>query len=162
MASGGVAALPPPRGSAANLGADAPAGGLSAPPINAVEAAPGPVTGSSAATVPGPSVKHRGDGPLSSVNSLVNDFASAADAHAYGESTQPRETVMEMWVPLAAVGSVIGSHGTVIKSLQLKSGAIIVVHNDVLDATASSKMITINGPPEAVTMAKTLVNEVVA
>ncbi|GAB0491554.1 hypothetical protein MMPV_002808 [Pyropia vietnamensis] len=93
---------------------------------------------------------------------VASGSVPAADARAYGASTQPRETMLEMWVPLAAVGSVIGSHGTVIKSLQAKSGATIVVHNEVFDTTASSKMITINGRREAVTMAKMLVEEVVA
>lgn len=93
---------------------------------------------------------------------LASGQASVADVRAYGESAQPQEAVVEMWVPLAAVGSVIGSHGTVIKSLQAKSGAMIVVHNDVFDATCSSKMVTINGAREAVTMAKGLVDEVVA
>lgn len=317
MASG-VSALPPPRGSAANMGPDAPASGLATPPvrdgIDAVEAAPG--TGA-AAMVPVPSAKHREDGRLTSVKDLANDFgsfsmegavapaqpqpspqpaassrpqpssgtlaassggepaevgmtavspavaaasmaaatgtaaaagmaaagaapaarataaarsagmvtsaawtgsaatpaagntqpveasdrgklgglrsidagipngvagvpetaaglpngggavshggqASVADVRAYGESAQPQEAVVELWVPLAAVGSVIGSHGTVIKSLQAKSGAMIVVHNGVFDATGSSKMITINGAREAVTMAKRLVDEVVA
>lgn len=316
MASG-VSALPPPRSSAASMGADAPAPGLSPPPvldgIDGVEAAPRTGT---AAMASGPSAKHRGDGPLTSVKDLANDFgsfsmegavspgqprpsplpaaaslpptssgalaasrggepaevgmtavspavaappmaaaavttaaaetspaarttattgsagtatsaawpgsaaspaagntqpagatdlgmlgslrsidagipdevsgvsnraaglpngvgavchggltsgqASAADVRAYGESVQLQEAVVEMWVPLAAVGSVIGSHGTVIKSLQAKSGAMIVVHNDVFDAAGSSKMVTINGPREAVTMAKGLVDEVVA
>lgn len=63
------------------------------------------------------------------------------------------------WVPHDRVGAVIGGHGTVIKSLQEKSGATIQVHNETM--RNDHKLFTIFGYPSQIETAIQLVSEIV-
>lgn len=63
------------------------------------------------------------------------------------------------WVPQDRVGAVIGSHGTVIRNLQLKSGATIQVHNETV--RGDLKLFTIYGHPTQIETAVQLIDQVV-
>ncbi len=73
----------------------------------------------------------------------------------------PRRAPLEMWVPSQKVGMVIGQRGQVIASLQEKSGATIVVHNQN-KGVDGSKLITISGDERNRNIAKELIKEVLS
>eukprot|EP00736_Rhodelphis_marinus_P006273 Rmarinus@m.29986 len=76
-------------------------------------------------------------------------------------SAEGSETVV-MQVPSTKVGVVIGRAGDTIKNLQLRSGARIQVTPDSQAAPgATTRDVTICGPPNAIQTAKQLINEVV-
>lgn len=64
-----------------------------------------------------------------------------------------------MWVPQERVGAVIGGHGTVIRSLQERSGATIQVHNEKVQG--DHKLFTIYGTYAQYDTAAKLVKEIV-
>lgn len=73
----------------------------------------------------------------------------------------PSRAPLEMWVPSQKVGMVIGQRGQVIASLQDKSGATIVVHNQN-KGVDGSKLITISGDERNRNTAKELIKEVLS
>ncbi|KAJ8903857.1 hypothetical protein NDN08_000390 [Rhodosorus marinus] len=71
----------------------------------------------------------------------------------------PGTVNIDIWVPLDRVGMIIGSGGQVIKQLQERSKATIVVHNDKVNANGE-KLVTIVGGPAESEMAQSLVQEI--
>lgn len=63
------------------------------------------------------------------------------------------------WVPQDRVGAVIGGHGTVIRTLQEKSGATIQVHNETV--RGDLKLFTIYGFPSQIDSAIQLIEDIV-
>ncbi|CDF34538.1 KH domain-containing protein [Chondrus crispus] len=68
-------------------------------------------------------------------------------------------TTYQLWVPQERVGAVIGGQGTVIRSLQERSGATIQVHNDTV--RGDRKLFTIFGTLAQYDIAKQLISDIV-
>jgi len=76
---------------------------------------------------------------------------------AYGA---PGAQSTELWIPIDRVGMVIGSGGSVIRSLQERSGATLMVHNDTVSPSGGEKLLTVVGGPDNVTAALSMVSEI--
>lgn len=76
---------------------------------------------------------------------------------AYGA---PGAQSTELWIPVDRVGMVIGSGGSVIRSLQERSGATLMVHNDTVSPSGGEKLLTVVGGPDNVTAALSMVSEI--
>lgn len=100
---------------------------------------------------------------IENARSLIHEKVAGV-LHSKAEAAAAAENLMgatniEIWVPMDRVGMIIGSGGQVIKQLQEKSGATIVVHNDRV-SQSGEKLVTIVGGPSESEVARNLVHEI--
>ncbi|CAN8069360.1 unnamed protein product [Agarophyton chilense] len=92
---------------------------------------------------------------------IVEILQSAPHTPSRDPSLGASDDSTAMYIPRAAVGSVIGSRGTTLRSLHQKSGAFIRVASDEEAGTSPERQIIISGSAAAVHRARSMIHFVI-
>jgi len=98
-------------------------------------------------------------GAMGGGSSTLAALATFAESQSRGRSRDDdRESSFQMSVPNHLIGSVIGSRGSKIAEIRNMSGAMIKISRSDESDSASDRSVEINGNPNSVALAKSLIN----